>query len=54
MCEYCSKNKNKKLLGIEVIFKYDNPEAYGYPEIVYYNNKVELDYCPMCGRKLTK
>jgi hypothetical protein len=29
-----------------------NPDAYGYPEIVYIPLILKLNYCPQCGVKL--
>jgi hypothetical protein len=53
-CKYCKESKYRKLLKVEVTYFYENPEAYGFPEIVYWNEKHNLKYCPICGRKLEK
>ncbi|CEK34279.1 hypothetical protein UMC2_34901 [[Clostridium] sordellii] len=52
MCEFCNENETKKIIDIEVIIKYENPKAYGYPEVAYWDEKYKLENCPICYRKL--
>ncbi|MDU3775717.1 MAG: hypothetical protein E7G47_10895 [Clostridium perfringens] len=52
MCEFCAENKYKEIKSIEVTVKYENPKAYGYPEVVYWDEKYRLKNCPVCHRKL--
>lgn len=51
-CNYCKENKFEKLKGIKIIYEYENPEAYGYPEIVNWNRTYDTNCCPVCGRKI--
>ena len=51
-CKYCEENKYAKIKKVKVIYEYENPEAQGYPEIVYWKRPYAVDYCPICGRKI--
>lgn len=52
MCEVCEENEFKEVIGVEVTVKYENPKAYGYPEVVYWDEKYKIKNCPVCHRKL--
>lgn len=52
MCEFCDENETKKIIEAKIIVKYENPEAYGYPEVAYWDEEYELKTCPICNRKL--
>ena len=64
MCEYCeigANNKNmtsKKYSDVtvdihkdEYVLSIDYCEPYGF-ESLYYYDYFNINYCPMCGRKL--
>ena len=52
MCEYCEETKTRKLLKIEAIFYYENPIAYGFPEICNWDKKAQMYICPICRQKV--
>lgn len=52
ICKICDEDEFQKVIGIEIKVKYENPKAYGYPEIVYWDRKYTTNYCPICGRRL--
>lgn len=54
MCEYCYNTKDRELLEIICKYRYENPNAYGYPEIAYWTEEIKLNFCPMCGEKFKK
>lgn len=51
-CEYCKEDKYSKVKSVELIYHYENPEAYGFPEVVYWDEKYSTDGCPICKRKI--
>lgn len=52
MCEACKEDEYSKITDIEIIVKYNNPKAYGYPEIVNWDDRYKIKNCPFCGREL--
>lgn len=52
MCKICNETQFKNIIKATVEFKFENPEAYGYPEIVYWDEKYKIKNCPFCGREL--
>ena len=52
MCKYCEENDNKKIIDVIVDIKYENPNAYGYPDVAYWHKKYKIKHCPFCGRKI--
>lgn len=53
-CSYCEENENAKVRDASLIYHYDNPNAYGYPEVAHWDQKIRMNYCPMCGRVFDK
>lgn len=51
-CKYCEENKYKKIKAVKIIYQYENPEAYGYPEVAFWNETYDIICCPLCGRKI--
>ena len=54
MCEYCKNNMKGKSLNPKwkcIDFIVDNSFLYAYCNCGYHNI-AEINYCPMCGRKL--
>lgn len=51
-CKYCKESKEKKVIGIKIIYEYENPEAMGYPDIAYWKRCYTMNSCPICGRKV--
>lgn len=52
MCDICRETQFKNIIKATVEFKFENPEAYGYPEIVYWDEKYKIKNCPFCGKEL--
>ena len=50
MCKYCKEDDKSKIRNVVVTFNYENPKAYGYPEIVYWSEAYNINYCPICKR----
>lgn len=54
MCEYCKNNMEGQPLNIDwnsIELIVDNCFLYAYCDCGY-RNITEINYCPMCGRKL--
>lgn len=70
MCEYCTDNSKPLMdfydrlidgnMGLRSILAYNEDERYNLTSILEYRdrtifiNKVKINYCPMCGRKLSE
>lgn len=50
-CDLCYETKDSKIKDITLIVNRENPEAYGYPEVVYWKEKYQVGNCPKCGRE---
>lgn len=53
-CEYCKEHENAKVRNVTMIHHYDNPNAYGYPEVAHWEKRTWMNYCPVCGRVFEK
>ncbi len=56
MCEYCDKNNKEESLRGDDGVVYDEKESRHYLFIEHFYREVyriEVNYCPECGRKLT-
>ena len=51
-CNYCAENSDAKIKKIRIIYEYENPNAYGYPEVCFWNKKITVKQCPICGRRI--
>lgn len=52
-CELCEESETNHVIEIRLVVKHKNPQAYGYPEVVFWEEEFNITYkCPCCGRKL--
>lgn len=51
-CKYCKESKEEKVIGIKIVYEYENPESMGYPDIAYWEQWYTTNSCPICGRKI--
>ena len=51
-CKYCVETKEEKIIGVRIIYQYENPEAMVYPDIAYWEKGYTTNRCPICGRKI--
>lgn len=51
-CPYCKEDERNKVKEVVIVFKHNNPKAYGYPEVCNWEETYTADFCPMCKRKL--
>lgn len=51
-CEYCKEGRNSRVTGIKIIYEYEDPYAYQYPDVAFWNKVYQTDSCPICGRKI--
>lgn len=49
-CKFCRESAKAKIRNIKIKYEYENPEAYGFPEVVHWQEEYETSFCPMCGR----
>lgn len=57
MCEYCNKSYgNKNMVDDEYrTIEIDNGNIeINYYDSMYYMKRFKINYCPMCGGKITK
>ena len=52
MCDFCKENDFKRIVGVKIIFEYENPEAKGYPDISFWKDTYGTKQCPICRRIL--
>lgn len=52
MCEACKEDEFNIITQVKVTIRHENPNAYGYPEIVNWNKRYRMENCPFCGRLL--
>jgi hypothetical protein len=53
-CEYCEENDTAEIEGIDIIYHYHNPNAYGYPEICRWKETYHANFCPVCNRHIDR
>lgn len=51
-CIVCDENKNKKVTNFKIIVEYENPNAQGYPDLCFWEEKYSTKQCPVCKRKV--
>lgn len=51
-CIVCDENENKKVTNFKIIVEYENPYAFGYPEICNWHETFKTIRCPNCSRKI--
>lgn len=51
-CKFCKESEKAKIKNVKIIYEYEDPEAYGYPEPAYWSKEIDTFFCPMCGRKI--
>lgn len=51
-CKVCEENGNKKIKSIKIIVEYENPNAQGYPDVCFWEEKYTTKQCPVCKRKI--
>lgn len=51
-CQYCKEFKKAKIKKVVITFTYENPQAYGYPEVCNWDKSYVTNACPMCHRIL--
>ena len=49
-CKFCKENERSKIKNVKIIYEYEDPKAYGYPEPAYWSKEIDTFFCPMCGR----
>jgi hypothetical protein len=49
-CKFCKENERSKIKNVKIIYEYEDPKAYGFPEPVYWSEEIDTFFCPMCGR----
>lgn len=49
-CKFCKESKRSKIKNVKIIYEYEDPEAYGFPEPAYWSKEIDTFFCPMCGR----
>ena len=49
-CKFCKENERSKIKNVKIIYEYEDPEAYGFPEPAYWSEEIDTFFCPMCGR----
>jgi hypothetical protein len=52
ICPYCKEDDRSKIKSITIDYHYENPQAYGYPELCFWHDKYLLGFCPVCGRRI--
>lgn len=51
-CDYCRENDRAKIRAVKIVYLYEDPKAYGYPEVAYWDRTYAIERCPICGRKI--
>ena len=51
-CKFCKESEKAKIKNVKICYEYENPDAYGFPEICRWTKDVDIFFCPMCGRKI--
>ncbi len=51
-CIVCDENKNKKVTNFKIIVEYEKPNAQGYPDLCFWEEKYSTKQCPVCKRKV--
>ena len=51
-CPYCKEDERDKIEEVIIVFKRNNPKAYGYPEVCNWVKTYAVNFCPICKRKL--
>lgn len=51
-CKFCKESEKAKIKNVKISYEYENPEAYGFPEVRHWTKDVDIFFCPMCGRKI--
>ena len=49
-CKFCKENERSKIKNVKIIYEYEDPKAYGFPEPAYWSKEIDTFFCPMCGR----
>lgn len=49
-CKFCKENERSKIKNVKIIYEYEDPKAYGFPEPAYWSEEIDIFFCPMCGR----
>ncbi|MCR5143420.1 MAG: hypothetical protein K6C68_13025 [Ruminococcus sp.] len=49
-CKFCKENERSKIKNVKIIYEYEDPKAYGFPEPAHWSEEIDTFFCPMCGR----
>ena len=49
-CKFCKESERSKIKNVKIIYEYEDPKAYGFPEPIYWSKEIDTFFCPICGR----